>query len=145
MIGYNEEKKGYKLYDPEKKSIQTSRDVVFDETIVLNHVPLYDDDDKEYEIQAIIGERVGKNGPEFLVKWAGYDESHDTWEPLEHVKDTTALDVWESRDREVAYLTDVIDATDDPKTYKEAMDAPDAEQWRKAIDEELASIDKNNT
>ena len=39
-----------------------------------------------YEVEAIIAKkRVGKSW-HYLVKWAGYDETENTWEPLAHVR-----------------------------------------------------------
>jgi hypothetical protein len=32
---------------------------------------------------------------------------------------------------------------DDPRTVREAMDSEDANLWKRAMDEEMASLDKN--
>ena len=36
---------------------------------------------------------------EFLVKWSGYDESFNTWEPYGELKDCAALDVYSRENR----------------------------------------------
>lgn len=35
----------------------------------------------EYEIEAILGHRCKGRALQFLIKWAGYDDSYNTWEP----------------------------------------------------------------
>jgi hypothetical protein len=42
-----------------------------------------------YEVEAILGKkRVGITW-KYLVKWTGYDDSENTWEPLAHVRHLT--------------------------------------------------------
>ena len=39
-----------------------------------------------YEPEKVIAQRIAKGGvTQFLVKWAGYEPKHNTWEPLEHL------------------------------------------------------------
>lgn len=40
-----------------------------------------DPDKAEYEVEAIIGARVRRGNLQFLVKWKGYAEEDDSWEP----------------------------------------------------------------
>ena len=53
-----------------------------------------DDDGTEtgrYEVEAILDRRVkpdiraGKHQVEYLIKWAGYDESHNLWVPEDNL------------------------------------------------------------
>jgi hypothetical protein len=63
MIGYHDEKKAYKLWDPVVKRIMTSRDVVFDESVVLARPPTpFSIYDEEYIVEAIIDERLDGQG-----------------------------------------------------------------------------------
>ena len=73
----------------------------------------------------------------------GYDDT--TWEPLEHVADTIALDEWEQRLQSLAeaYFSGTIDP--EPQTYVEAMRRSDSHLWKEAIDKELEAIDKMAT
>ncbi|GAB4839499.1 La ribonucleoprotein [Ancistrocladus abbreviatus] len=47
-----------------------------------------------YEIEAIRKRRIFKGEPQYLIKWRGWPESSNTWEPLEHLQ--TCPDVVEA-------------------------------------------------
>lgn len=62
--------------------------------------PLIDDlEHKEYQVESILRARTVRRGRgkfrQALVKWVGWIEP--TWEPVEYVKDTIALDVFEEK------------------------------------------------
>ena len=51
-------------------------------------------DDKEYVIETILqhrGDMRRKRTLEFLIKWAGYDESYNSWEPWSAIRATDQL------------------------------------------------------
>jgi hypothetical protein len=48
----------------------------------------------EYQVEKILDTRWYRNTEQFLVKWAGYDNTYNTWEPWIHVKDTRGMDEW---------------------------------------------------
>ena len=122
LIGYGDQdgKKAYRLRDQERDRVEISRDVIFDESIVLSNSQstLSNIADDEYIIEAIIGERENNGEKEYLIKWLGYDD--DTWEPTSHVMDTEALMEWNDRSKQHALLTNCIN-DDDPATYQEAL------------------------
>jgi len=39
----------------------------------------------EYEVEEIKANKVRKGQPYYLIKWKGYDESENTWEPIENI------------------------------------------------------------
>merc|ERR1711998_95652 len=46
-----------------------------------------DGDEEEYEIESIIKKRKQSDGAwEYFVKWKGYDDSDNTWEPQENLE-----------------------------------------------------------
>lgn len=47
--------------------------------------------DNEYKIESIVSLAYIRSNPVFQVKWVGYPSSQNTWEPLEHVRDTDHL------------------------------------------------------
>lgn len=43
-------------------------------------------DEKDFEVDRIIDVHTKKNGKkEFLIRWKGYSEKHDTWEPEDNL------------------------------------------------------------
>ena len=43
-------------------------------------------DEEEFEIERIIETRVGLGGREYLVKWLGYSDEDNTWEPADNLQ-----------------------------------------------------------
>jgi len=146
LIGYHSEKKAYKLWKPTQERIETSREVIFDESTALSHsppVPIADDE--EFFVDKIVDERIVDGKVQYLVKWTGYDDEDSTWEPYEHVAETRALDQWESKSIQshLAEESGIIAA--EPQTYAEAIASDESQQWKEAIDKELDALNKNRT
>jgi hypothetical protein len=40
---------------------------------------------EEYEVEHILDKRVRQGKTEYLVKWKGYENNENTWEPTEHL------------------------------------------------------------
>ncbi len=36
---------------------------------------------KQYEVEAILADQQGKQGREYFIKWKGYPDSENSWEP----------------------------------------------------------------
>ena len=50
----------------------------------LNYTPpeaIEVEDTPEYEVEEVINSQLKKGKLEYLVKWSGYINDHDTWEP----------------------------------------------------------------
>jgi Chromo (CHRromatin Organisation MOdifier) domain len=54
-----------------------------------------DDEEVEYEVDKVIGQRTFNKQTEYLVTWKGYPESEATWETRDNVKDLKAMDEYE--------------------------------------------------
>ena len=56
--------------------------------------PMIVEGEEEYEVERVLKERRTRAGvTEYLVRWAGYDETEDQWLPeyeLEHAKEAIA-------------------------------------------------------
>jgi len=47
--------------------------------------PIEIDGEEEWEVEKILDLRETKAGRQFLVRWKGYSEADDSWEPAEHL------------------------------------------------------------
>lgn len=55
------------------------------------------EEDEVYNVEKIIDRRVDSNGKvEYLLKWIGYDDKENTWEPKEHLNCPELIDAFES-------------------------------------------------
>jgi len=52
------------------------------------------DESCHYKVEKILKERTTGSIKEYLVRWDGYDSTHDTWEPEEGIGHTLAYDKW---------------------------------------------------
>ena len=48
-------------------------------------------DEEEYVVEKIVGCRTKKGRVEYRIRWKGYDESDDTWEPAENLQKVQKL------------------------------------------------------
>ena len=62
----------------------------------INHLeppPDVIEGEEEYEVEKVLdSKRIGRNKKlHYLIRWKGYSEVHDTWEPEDNVKNTRKL------------------------------------------------------
>ncbi|CAA7062104.1 unnamed protein product [Microthlaspi erraticum] len=158
LLGFSEESKGYRLYNPKTKKIIVSRDVVFEETREWdweedqkqNEELTWNDDDASWE------ESDEESDGEAEEPTAEVEEPAETAEeaqpqqqaivregrirrPPRHLSDYVAGDEIEDEEDEVNMV--VINSSD-PSTFEEAEKHL---KWREAMDEEIKSIEKNQT
>ncbi|KAH9684870.1 Integrase catalytic domain-containing protein [Citrus sinensis] len=165
FIGYPEGVKGFKLWctdlNPPKCII--SRDVIFNEKVALEMKKSTDTDAQKDKERTKVQFEV-----EPYTREASEDKN-DSYQGVadqetDQVKQTEAQhqEYQLTRDRErrkaktpvrygyadlIAYILTTshqIDK-DEPKNYKEAIQGPYKDEWKKAMDEEIYSLKKNNT
>ena len=154
MMGYSSNSKGYRIYDEKRKRIIVCSSVLFDEASILKrtkqkenevsltkeseekiNTPLQDelsrkkkaDEEYEQENDARISER---RYPERVRKQTQFYKPGEV--SLEKNKD--------SRGTETAALV-----FHEPLSYQEAVRGPEKEHWLNAIEEEMRSLQENNT
>jgi transposase InsO family protein len=69
---------------------------LFDETRT-NPVDVVMNEEQEYKIASVVNHRGDEKRSStlaFLVKWEGYDEEHDSWEPFHNLKDCEKLHLY---------------------------------------------------
>jgi hypothetical protein len=49
------------------------------------------DGEMEYKVEQILDSRIYQNKYQYLVKWKGYTEEHNMWEPVENVTNAQAV------------------------------------------------------
>ena len=58
-----------------------------------------DSDEEGYPVEKLVGHRKGKGGRlEFLVRWEGYGEADDSWEPRSNLEGSLVQDYVNSAD-----------------------------------------------
>lgn len=162
MFGFSEESKGYRLYNPKTKKMVTSKDVVFEEgkgwnweenhsehmSVVLSwndeaEAERNDDEEEEDEDNTdeaqegqVQREQVQANQPQ--------DDQPENGDEIREGRIRRRPGYL--RDYELYCETEVnmveINHSHDPTSYEEAEMS---QKWRKAMDQEICSIKKNQT
>ena len=56
---------------------------------------------KEYELDKIVADRIRKGKQEFKVRWKGYKDEDDTWEPYQNIKNTAGYKTYQKMKKSV--------------------------------------------
>uniref|UniRef100_A0A914YKH3 Chromo domain-containing protein n=1 Tax=Panagrolaimus superbus TaxID=310955 RepID=A0A914YKH3_9BILA len=69
--------------------------------------------EKQFKVEDILAMRVHENGNVwFLIKWAGYPDDHNSWEPASHLTNSSLL-VFEFMEELIHAVMDQVHGTHD--------------------------------
>lgn len=152
LIGFSDNIKGYRLYDPEEKKIIISRDVVIEENCSEPHVDNLqeitdsvgaeseevDQLDSSFSDQLTDSETPESNGDEDFV--SNLREIEETTE----VRKTQRVPKPKLYEDYVTYgCIEQYSGYDDPVSMNEATSGAEAESWKKAMSEEIQCFNDN--
>ena len=167
FMGVTSGVKGYRLWCLSSKKIISSRDVTFDESVMLKKVTI-DGKVSDNTFQQPEGRLPQVEGTQKLVEFQTTSVKPVEDQQTEHEADVREEEVSNeepqqqhdlpiaiSRPRReirkptrfedmVAYAFPVVEEGI-PQTFLEANSSPDKEKWKKAMDEEMLSLVKNHT
>ncbi|CAG4987165.1 unnamed protein product [Colias eurytheme] len=168
LLGFAENTKGYRLYNPRTKKITTSRDVIIMETSRKQDTvdALVEEKKEEEDSQSEIDDNSSSTTsletivdpmdttyvPDHTLDSSTSEEFCDSLsneETFEAERSNTERRSQRERKPTVRYgysnacVTECLDMHDDSLTYEEAMSGPEKEEWCKAMKEELQSFDDN--
>jgi hypothetical protein len=149
FIGYPEESKGYRFYDPQTRKVFKGRDAVFMETEFLAQlkrnetnvatfelaVPTDDEDDEEPQTAS----------PTATTK---IPETINKEEPQNMLRKTTRKPKPKKDDDYVYYKINTItheNEDEDPQSPEEALNSPQSHLWKSAMEEEYKALMENGT
>ncbi|KAG8499580.1 hypothetical protein CXB51_006211 [Gossypium anomalum] len=152
FLGYKVGVKEYKLWCPKNKKVVISRDIVFDETVMLPNLSLKDSSNKENQKQ-VEHQINSESTTEPTLQASTKIHNRVISSPQYSIaKNRTRREIKPPKKYAeanlVAYALNVakdIDANQEPSNYSEAVSCEDSEKWMFAMQEEMESFHKNRT
>ncbi|KAH9780058.1 retrovirus-related pol polyprotein from transposon TNT 1-94-like protein [Citrus sinensis] len=145
FVGFKCGVKGFKLWDLEDKKFVCSRDVTFDEALMMKASSSHSTSEKGSTMEVtprveeeVVSFNVSQNKE--TIDDVDNDDFIATRRPNREIKKPG----WLTKDMVVAYALLVID-DDIPNTFSEALRSSESDQWKLAMEEEMKSLHQNQT
>lgn len=140
FVGYDNDSKGYRVWNPEANKIQVARDVIF---LLEKSITMLDFDNTEQTTE--LDENVNAVTPNQSIDHGAIcdiDRSNIIENKLRDRNKIVPI-------QKLTYLATVNQAmlliNEEPRTYKEAIESSDHQHWEQAMDEEYDSLIQNRT
>ncbi|KAJ0179281.1 hypothetical protein K1T71_004993 [Dendrolimus kikuchii] len=166
LMGYSNGIKGYRVYDPKIRKINTTRDIVIiEEGKYKNEIQIEINENKKNEnittedYTGTVGEEIYQKETKIVQEMEeknNLDEIKDYMHPTEDIKRCTSPDIKvqemskqkPKRQRKKPDYYGHVNmcaayTSENGLTYEEAINGPEKEQWLQAIADELKSFEEN--
>lgn len=161
FLGFSEESKANRMYDPKSKKIVISRDVIFEEgekwdwgsiskeAVVTNFKWENEENEIEKDVEVDEGDQnrtIDSNvSPTTPVEIASPVQGRRRRQPI-WMQDYVSGDGLSDEETEIQLTTEMqqfaMFASEDPNTFEEAVKI---QKWKAAMDQEIEAINKNGT
>lgn len=171
LIGYDGYSTNYRLYDKNSGKVIVARDVIFNEENIKGPEKKTSDNEKNYSTIGIESTSVqpmpeqivrGEEEPDNIIEDRRNDgqanDLIDFFDAEEEQQQNVAVEADPPQQRRVLrdratlnppdrYVANIACAAAiiEPQSYQEAMKSENAAEWQQAMNEEIASLKKNNT
>lgn len=164
FVGYSDESKAFRLLDTETNHIKISRDVIFldkasknnlthetESKVTFSKIRDNTEDDtedvhKEESEEESSSEEISEEElttDEFMSSTEA-DDDHKEIDQTQFRR-SERINRGVPPDRYMASINMVKKENDEPRSAKEALSGPDKNSWKKAMDEEMSSLEENDT
>lgn len=127
MVGYNDESKAYRIYDPTNRNILIRRDVKINET-----------KEKENEVVEIREIKDNQNKE-------GNHKEMNSVSPIKRSPYNTRSGAKSKTENSVSGDSELCIAELEPTSLEEVLNSVDCHKWLEAIEEEITALNKNET
>ena len=132
LVGYGSEVKGYRLYDPDRKTVFFSRDVRFNESEV------------GFKKESCVVEPLSYVELDVSVD-GGDPHAGDADEQVENEPAPRRSERVRHRPNYYAEGASIAtDGIEEPASYREAVASPNKSKWEEAMEAEMSSLQRNN-